>query len=150
MIMPVMAEECMNKMVRELCDTIGANAYHTHDSRRSPAGFPDWTICVQDKTAWKGRQHFNKSTVELNLPAHRIVFAELKRADGRLSPAQANWIEVLRSTGQCGAFIVRAGKPFDDFLDYLSSSTHMTGKEVSLREYTDEELKKFYRGKKLL
>jgi hypothetical protein len=51
--------------------------YHTHDSRRSPEGFPDLVLARGDK----------------------LLFAELKSDRGRLSDAQLQWIEVLQRTG---------------------------------------------------
>jgi hypothetical protein len=48
-------------------------AYHTHDSRRSQAGFPDLVL----------------------VRPPRLIFAELKTAKGRVSPAQGEWLEDL-------------------------------------------------------
>lgn len=50
--------------------------YHTRDSRRSAAGFPD---CV------------------LAQPG-RLLFAELKSTTGKLTQDQAVWLELLRHT----------------------------------------------------
>ncbi len=51
---------------------LGWRVYHTHDSRKSAAGFPD--LCMVRE---------------------RVVFAELKTEDGRLTADQANWFEDL-------------------------------------------------------
>jgi len=51
----------------------GFLVYHTHDSRRSEAGYPDLTI------TGKGR----------------IIFAELKSERGRLRPEQSIWLATL-------------------------------------------------------
>ena len=48
-------------------------SYHSFDSRKSVAGFPDLVLCKPG----------------------RLVFAELKREDGRLSPSQSHWLTVL-------------------------------------------------------
>ena len=48
-------------------------AYHTHDSRRSQAGFPD-LVLVRDG---------------------HLIFAELKSQTGRLSEPQAMWCDEL-------------------------------------------------------
>ena len=55
----------------------GFRAYHTHDSRRSQAGFPD-LVLIRRPT---------------------IIFAELKRQNGRLRPEQTAWIDELRACG---------------------------------------------------
>lgn len=55
---------------------LGWWAYHTYDSRRSAPGFPD-----------------------LVLVRERVVFAELKRAGGRLTPDQRHVIAILKAAG---------------------------------------------------
>lgn len=50
--------------------------YHTHDSRHSEPGFPDWVFVRE-----------------------RHLFAELKTNRGRLSKAQEVWIARLRNAG---------------------------------------------------
>ena len=50
--------------------------YHTHDSRRSPAGFPDLTL-VHKHTG-------------------RLIFAELKTEKGWASPQQRLWLTSLQ------------------------------------------------------
>ena len=47
--------------------------YHTHDSRRSPGGFPDLVLVRPPE----------------------IIFAELKRDDGKLTKAQSTWLGAL-------------------------------------------------------
>jgi hypothetical protein len=49
--------------------------YHTHDSRRSPSGFPDLVIVFPRTGA--------------------LLIAELKSATGKVSAAQQKWIEAL-------------------------------------------------------
>lgn len=51
----------------------GWEAYHTHDSRRSQAGFPDLVLVKEG----------------------RVIFAELKTETGKLSPAQERWLKKL-------------------------------------------------------
>lgn len=55
----------------------GYRCFHTHDSRRSAAGFPDLVLV--------GRG--------------RIIFAELKAEKGKLSPDQREWLGALRAAG---------------------------------------------------
>jgi hypothetical protein len=52
--------------------------YHTFDARRSEAGFPDLVMV-------RGR---------------RLIFAELKRENGRTTPAQKAWIEALHNVAE--------------------------------------------------
>lgn len=39
-----MSEAELDAAIRQLCDDLDLYAYHTHDSRRCPPGFPDWII----------------------------------------------------------------------------------------------------------
>jgi hypothetical protein len=59
--------------------------YHTHDSRRSEAGFLD-----------------------LVLVRERVLFAELKDEKGHVSDAQADWIAALLGAG-ASVFVWRPG-----------------------------------------
>lgn len=65
--------------VTQLAKMLGYRVYHTHDSRRSAAGFPDLVIAK---------------------PGRRAIFAELKSATGKTSPEQDEWLEVLRQAGE--------------------------------------------------
>ena len=66
-------EKDWQKQVRELAQTLGwRRAYHTFDSRRSDTGFPD-LVLVRD----------------------RVVFLELKREKGKVSPDQREWLRAL-------------------------------------------------------
>ena len=47
--------------------------YHTYDSRRSQAGFPDLVLVKPDK----------------------LIFAELKTTKGAIRPAQRKWLDTL-------------------------------------------------------
>jgi len=53
--------------------------YHTHDARKSPAGFPD--------------------LVMINSKTRRVLHVELKAMAGRLSADQEQWIDGYRSAG---------------------------------------------------
>jgi hypothetical protein len=54
---------------------LGWRHYHTHDSRRSPSGFPDLVL----------------------VRCGRLIFAELKRQEGGILTAeQKNWYDDLR------------------------------------------------------
>lgn len=66
-------EDPFSAQVRGLADFYGWLGYHTHDSRRSAAGFPDWVF----------------------VRGPELLFAELKTDRGRTSPAQRKWLEAL-------------------------------------------------------
>jgi hypothetical protein len=66
-------ESGFQQAVIDLATLLNWKVYHTYDSRRSEAGYPDLT-CV------KGQ---------------RIIFAELKTDRGRVSPAQRDWLAAL-------------------------------------------------------
>mgnify|MGYP000998023045 CR=1 FL=1 len=70
------SEKAFMAEVVKLAKREGWRVYHTHDSRKSEAGFPD-----------------------LVLVRERIIYAELKTATGRLTAAQSNWLEAIRDTG---------------------------------------------------
>jgi hypothetical protein len=71
-------EKDWQRQVRDLAQTLGyRRAYHTFDSRRSDTGFPD-LVLVGHK---------------------RVIFLELKREQGKVSAAQAEWIAALRDNG---------------------------------------------------
>jgi len=71
---------------QQIIDTarlLGWRCYHTFDSRRSEAGFPD-LVLVRD----------------------RVVHLEVKSETGRLSPEQADWIAAINAAGGT-ALVVR-------------------------------------------
>lgn len=69
--------ELENGVRRILKDLPEVLAYHTHDSRRSHAGYPDWTF------AGPGG----------------VLFRELKTARGPVTAGQERWLETLRAAG---------------------------------------------------
>lgn len=77
-IPPTMSEKEFQSAVIALSHRLGYRYYHTHDSRRSPSGFPDLVL----------------------VRAHRCIFVELKSVDGIVSASQANWMDDLRAAGQ--------------------------------------------------
>ena len=67
---PTPSERDFQAAVLELAALRRWRAYHTHDSRRSAAGFPD--VCA--------------------IRDDRLIFAELKSMHGRVAPEQAAWL----------------------------------------------------------
>lgn len=73
-----MRESHLQSDIRDAALKLGWLFYHTYDSRRSDPGFPD---CV------------------LARPPD-LIFAELKSEDGRATPEQLRWMDVLHRAGQ--------------------------------------------------
>lgn len=76
MTRPQMSERAWQEVVLELATLYRWGYYHTFDSRRSQPGFPDLVL-------WR----------------ERVIYAELKAADGRLTPLQKRVLEGLRRAG---------------------------------------------------
>jgi len=75
------SEAELQSHVMALAKSLGyTQQYHTHDSRRSQAGFPD-LVLIHNRTK-------------------KLMFAELKAQAGRVSPAQESWLNDLRMGGQ--------------------------------------------------
>lgn len=76
-------ERDWSRQVRELAQTLGWTVYHTHDSRKSDVGFPDYVL-VRD----------------------RVIFLELKREKTRPTDKQRDWIRSLHAAG-CEVYLAR-------------------------------------------
>ncbi len=74
---PPESEAHFQAAIVDLARRLGWLVYHTHDSRRSQAGFPDLFM----------------------VRGEHALAAELKSATGRLSPEQTEWIARLRMAG---------------------------------------------------
>ena len=73
-------EADLREQIRTLCELYGWKMYFTWNSRNSPSGFPDLVLAQPDEG--------------------RLVYAELKSDNGRLTTTQVEWIEALRACGQ--------------------------------------------------
>jgi hypothetical protein len=72
--------DSLDAHVRRYLKDLGLRGYHTHDSRRSHSGYPDWTIT-----------------------GSRTIFRELKTQRGKVSAAQQEWIDALTAAGDDAA-----------------------------------------------
>jgi thiol:disulfide interchange protein len=75
--LPRITEKQFMAQVLRLAHLCHWRTYHTHDSRRSVAGFPDLVL----------------------LRGPRVVVAELKVGRNRPTPAQVEWLESWRAAG---------------------------------------------------
>lgn len=75
-------EKQFQSNVLAVAKPLGWMAYHTFDSRRSAAGFPDLVLVHPGQ--------------------RRILFWELKTEKGRVAPAQKLWISALSALGIVG------------------------------------------------
>ena len=78
-------EKFFTQQIAELAKVLDYKYYHPWLSIHSPRGFPD--ICM--------------------VKGERLIFAELKREQGELSPYQAEWLEVLKATGKAEVYVWR-------------------------------------------
>jgi hypothetical protein len=83
-----MSEKQFQQLVVDYAETRGWHWHHETDSRLSRAGLPDLLLCRPP----------------------RVVFAELKAQDGRLSPPQQRWISLL---SRCPGVAVHVWRPDD-------------------------------------
>lgn len=74
-----MTEADLQARVIRAARLTGWRTYHTHDSRRSDAGFPDLVL--------------------VHAGQRRIMYRELKSARGRVRPEQREWLELLTAAG---------------------------------------------------
>ena len=68
-----MRERDLQESVRQMCRALNLPYYHTHDSRRSPEGWPDVATVV----------------------GSTLVLRELKAVKGKCTPAQIRWLDAL-------------------------------------------------------
>lgn len=85
MMQAAITESELQGFVTTLARLHGWLAYHTHDSRRSEAGFPDLTM----------------------VRGNRIIFAELKSEKGRVTPAQQKWLDAISASSGAESYVWR-------------------------------------------
>ena len=86
---PIRVEAELQEEVRKAAAAGGWLYYHTHDSRKSPSGFPD-TVCVRPGPAGAGA---------------RLVFAELKMPRTQPTDAQERWLTTLGQVREVRTFL---------------------------------------------
>lgn len=72
------SEAAFQQQVEDVATRYGWLIYHTHDSRRSRAGFPDLVM----------------------VKGSRVVYAELKKAGNYPTAEQRTWLKALHLAGQ--------------------------------------------------
>ena len=75
-----MLENEFQKQVIEVAKYLGWKVFHDYDSRRNESGFPD-LVLIHPKRG-------------------RLLFRELKKADGRVRPEQKDWLLWLSNAGE--------------------------------------------------
>lgn len=81
---PSASEKEFSQAVVDLARWLGWACFRVHDSRRSPAGYPD-----------------------LTLARDRLIFAELKSEHGRLTPEQREWLARLGAVAERSGGLVQ-------------------------------------------
>lgn len=94
------AETDFQEQVVSLALLCGWLVYHTYDSRRSRKGFPDLVL----------------------VKPPRVIFAELKAADGRTTVEQREWLDALNRCPGVEAYLLRPAD-LERFRDALRRST---------------------------
>ena len=89
----LISEEQLQSTVVDMAHAFGWMVYHTHDSRRSPTGFPD-LVLVRPPTVW---------FVELKSEKGKLTEGHWTRKDTWL-PGQKDWLDVLK-----GCVTVKSG-----------------------------------------
>lgn len=86
--LPAVTEREFLRMVAELARLLGWRVYHPWLSIRSERGWPDVALCRPP----------------------RLILAELKTDRGRVTPSQAEWLDLL---GACPGVEVHLWRPAD-------------------------------------
>ena len=79
------SEDELQNNIRQLCQVLRLPYYHTHDSRRSPEGFPD-VVAIQ---------------------ADHLIIRELKTMKGKPTPGQIRWLYALAGVRRVSSGIWR-------------------------------------------
>jgi hypothetical protein len=111
-------EKDFTQMVMREAAARGNISYHTHDSRRSPAGFPDLVITGPTIASPDGA-------------AHGVVYMELKMPGNYPDARQREWLTTLVDAGQ--RVYVHYPKAWRDIISILDGA-FLPGYEVVVEE----------------
>lgn len=78
----------------------GWRYYHTHDARHSAGGWPDYVV----------------------LGYGQLLIVELKAEDGRLTPAQGQWLHELARQGSASVALVRGVDGVHELIEALENA----------------------------
>ena len=109
------SEEDFMRSVMKIASECGWRVYHTRDSRRSQAGFPDLTLVRTGK----------------------IIFAELKSQKGRIKKEQQAWLDDLRKNGHVDVYLWRPSD-LQDIIDRLVGGSGLYHPFEAIRQVNEK------------
>lgn len=92
-----MTEKQFTQQIRDLARLTGWKIYHTWNSIHSEKGFPDFVM----------------------VRGGRLIFAELKTEDGKVTPEQQEWLDLLGASGKCEVYLWRPSN-WDEIQEVLT------------------------------
>jgi len=95
-LLPYVTHKQLQDAVIKWATLRGWRHYHTQDSRKSVAGFPDLTM------------------VRLS----RVIFAEIKTERAKATPTQQEWLDELEGTGKVETYLWKPSD-FDRIVEIL-------------------------------
>jgi hypothetical protein len=98
-LLDMVMESELQADIRRFANQLGWECYHTHNSQLSDPGFPDLVL----------------------VRPPRIIFAELKRQSGKVSPAQHHWLGLLQQCPIVESYLWYP-KDINDIVAILSKS----------------------------
>ena len=110
-----LSEEEFMRSVMKIASECGWRVYHTRDSRRSQAGFPDLTLVRTGK----------------------IIFAELKSQKGRIRKEQQEWLDRLRENGHVDVYLWRPSD-LQDIIDRLVGGSGLYHPFEAIRQVNEK------------
>jgi len=109
---PYILERDFQDMVLEVAHGCGWLTYHTYDSRRSQAGFPDLTM----------------------VRGNRLIFVELKSYKGKANEAQEMWLAALADVPHAEVYLWRPGEQWESIVDILQRPEVISASVSSISE----------------